>query len=73
MMKTIKSRFALGKLGLSLLLLAALVIVLFQNTRPVAVELLFWEVSLPLTFLLLGVALTSALILFIFVLIKGRA
>lgn len=72
-MSTLKSKFALGKLGLTLALMIALIVVLFQNTRPVAVELLFWEVNLPLTFLLLGVSLISATILFFIVLIKGRA
>lgn len=72
-MSTLKSKFAFGKLGLSLALMIALMIIFFQNTRPVAVELLFWEVNLPLAFLLLGVALVSAAILFVLVLIKGRS
>ena len=72
MMSALKSKLAIGKIGFVLLLLFVFVVVLFQNPRPIAVELLLWEVNLSLSFLLLGVALLSAFIVFVTVLFKSH-
>jgi len=71
-MDTKKSAFSFWKLGLQLLLTSLLGIILYQNAHPVDVELLFWEVHIPLVFLLLGMTLAGALLVFLMVLWKGR-
>ncbi|MEL6922952.1 MAG: LapA family protein [Bacteroidota bacterium] len=71
-MTTIKSKFRIFKVGVNLILLTTLIIVLSQNAQKVDVDLLFWQVHVPLVILLLGVALFSALIVFITILMVGR-
>lgn len=66
-----KSKIKTWKIGLQLMLLAILGIVLSQNAHPVDIELLFWEVHVPLVFLLIGTAVLGALLMFVTVLIKG--
>ena len=72
MMSTTKSKLAFWKLGSTLILFAALTVVLFQNTSPVRVDLLLWEANISLSFLLLGVSMISAIIVFVLVLISGK-
>ena len=57
-----KSRFKTWKLGLNLFFLGILGIILYQNVRPIEVELLFWEVKISLTILLLITTFLGALI-----------
>jgi uncharacterized integral membrane protein len=56
-------------LALSLLLL---LVILVQNYQPAHVDLLFWEVEVPLTFLLTGTAFLTAISVFTYVWLKGR-
>lgn len=69
---TVKKKFRLFKYFLNLLLISALVAVLIQNNHSVPIELLFWEVNISLSILILGMAVLGALITFITVLIIGR-
>mgnify|MGYP002624328632 CR=1 FL=1 len=71
-MSTIKSGFKIFKIGFSLFLISTLTIIIAQNVQPVDVEVLFWELHIPLVFLLLGTALFSAMVVFFTVLVKGR-
>ncbi len=60
------------KVTFYLLFFALLAIVFIQNSHPVAVQLLFWQVELPLVVLLLGGLLSGALLCFVAVLFTGR-
>ncbi len=55
-----------------LLFFALVGIVVLQNSQPVAVQLLFWHLELPLVVLLLGALLSGALLCFAAVLFMGR-
>jgi uncharacterized integral membrane protein len=71
-MGTIKSTLRTLKIGINLTLLTVLIIVLAQNLTSIDVDLLFWEVHVPLIFLLLGTAVLSALIVFLSMLVKRK-
>ena len=71
-MSTSRSKFRLFKYFINFILLSGLAIVLSQNVQKVDVDLIFWQVHIPLVVLLLGTAIVSALIVFISVLIIGR-
>ena len=73
MMSTLKSRIAIWKFGFLLFLLTLVGVISLQNTQPITIELLFWEMSLPVTILLFSTVLISALIVFMMVLIKTRS
>ena len=53
------------------LLMLALVIVLVQNSHPVLVKLFTFQAEVPLSLLLLGIAILGAAISFITVLVIG--
>ena len=71
-MSSILAKIRFWKIGINVLLLALLCVILFRNSQPVEVDLLFWQAEISLVFLLIGTAILGALITFITVMIKGR-
>ena len=71
-MSTIRSKTKTFKIGINITLLVLLTIILAQNIQPVDIDILFWQLHIPLVVLLLATALLGALIVFVFVLILGR-
>ncbi|KAA3638081.1 MAG: LapA family protein [Bacteroidetes bacterium] len=70
--KAVQTKGKLWKFVLQVILITLFCTLLFQNVHLVSVELLLWEVHIPLALLLIGTAVTGVLITFLVVWKKGR-
>jgi uncharacterized integral membrane protein len=67
-----KSKFPIFRFAFTLIILALIFIIAWQNIRPVELDILWWTGEFSMVLLLLGIGIGSAIVTFIWTLWSQR-